>query len=72
MSKTKEKLYLTIIILLIGLSAQFYYTYRYQPAHEVNVYYNQDHALNTEIINQIQDADKFVYFFRIYFYPRRY
>jgi phosphatidylserine/phosphatidylglycerophosphate/cardiolipin synthase-like enzyme len=61
-TETKEKIYLAIIILLIGLCGQFYYTYRYQPAHEIEVYYNQDHALNTEVINQIQDADRFVYF----------
>ena len=59
---TKEKIYILIIILLIALSAQSYYTYHYQPAHEIEVYYNQDHALNSEVVQQIRDADKFVYF----------
>ena len=58
----KEKIYIFIIILLIAASAQFYYTYRYEPNHQIEVYYNQDHQLNEEIINQIRDADKFVYF----------
>lgn len=60
--QSKEKIYILIILLLISLSAQFYFTYQYQPAHEIEVYYNQDHALNTEIVNHIRDADKFVYF----------
>ena len=68
--KTKEKIYLVIILLLIGLSAQQYYTYHYQPAHQINVYYNQDHPLNTEVINQIENADKFVYF-SVYTFTRQ-
>ncbi len=62
MSKNKEKIYIFIILFLIGISGQFYYSYKYQPAHQIEVYYNQDHALNTEIVNTIRDADKFVYF----------
>ena len=58
----KEKIYVAIILLLIAVCFQFYYTYRYQPAHEIEVYYNQEHALNSEIVNEIRDADKFVYF----------
>lgn len=69
-SKTKEKIYIGIIILLIGLSGQFYYTYHYQPAHQIEVYYNQEHALNSEVINQIRDADKFVYF-SVYTFTRQ-
>ncbi len=68
--KTKEKIYLLIIILLIATAGQFYYTYHYQPAHQIEVYYNQDHALNTEVINTIRDADKFVYF-AIYTFTRQ-
>ncbi len=60
--RTKEKIYILIIIVLLATAAQFYFTYRYQPAHEIQVYYNQDHALNTEIVNLIRDADRFVYF----------
>ena len=70
MPKTKEKIYLAVIILLIGLCAQFYYTYHYEPAHQINVYYNQDHPLNTEVINQIENADKFVYF-SVYTFTRQ-
>lgn len=66
----KEKLYLITIIILIGITTQFYYSYRYLPSRQINVYYNQDHALNTEIINQIKDADKFVYF-AVYTFTRQ-
>lgn len=60
--QTKEKLYLLTIAVLIAACAQFYFTYRYEPAREVRVYYNKEHALNSEIINIIRDADQFVYF----------
>src|SRR3989344_4649527 len=66
---TKEKIYLLIIALLIAACAQFYYTYRYQPAHEIQVYYNQDRELNKEIINVIRNGDEFVYF-AIYTFTR--
>ncbi len=66
---TKEKIYIAIIILLIGFSAQIYYTYRYQPAHQISVYYNRDKELNKEIVSIIRDADKFVYF-AIYTFTR--
>ncbi len=68
--QTKEKIYIIIIILLIATSAQFYYSYKYQPAHQIEVYYNQDHALNTEVVNTIRDADKFVYF-SVYTFTRQ-
>src|SRR6185369_7396383 len=70
MKNTKDKIYLVVIIFLIALCGQFYYSYRYQPEHQIRVYYNQDHALNTEIINQIRDADKFVYF-AVYTFTRQ-
>lgn len=66
----KEKLYIATIIILIGIATQFYYSYHYLPTHQVSVYYNQDHALNTEIINQIKDADEFVYF-AVYTFTRQ-
>lgn len=66
----KDIVYLTVIVILIALCARFYYTYRYAPAHEISVYYNQDHPLNEEIINQIRDADKFVYF-AVYTFTRQ-
>lgn len=67
--QTKEKLYLIVIILLIAACGQFYYTYRYQPAHEIEVYYNHDEQLNDQIIQLTQDASKFVYF-AIYTFTR--
>jgi len=66
----KDILYISAIIILIALCAQFYYSYHYAPAHQISVYYNQDHALNDEIINQIRDADKFVYF-AVYTFTRQ-
>ncbi len=62
MKNKKDLIYTTIIIFLIALTVQFYYTYQYQPAHQIQVYYNQEHALNDEIVKEIRDADKFVYF----------
>ena len=70
MKNKKDIIYLTIIVILIGTAAQSYYTYHYQPAHQIKVYYNQDHALNTEVINQIENADKFVYF-SVYTFTRQ-
>src|SRR5690349_10765457 len=58
----KDSIYILVIILLIALCGQFYYSYRYLPAHQIEVYYNHDHPLNNEIIDQIKDANKFVYF----------
>jgi phosphatidylserine/phosphatidylglycerophosphate/cardiolipin synthase-like enzyme len=69
MSKTKEKIYLVIIILLIALCGQFYYSYQYQPTREVLVFYNHEKKLNREIIKLTQEADKFVYF-SIYTFTR--
>jgi phosphatidylserine/phosphatidylglycerophosphate/cardiolipin synthase-like enzyme len=66
----KDTIYLAVIILLLSLCGQFYYSYHYQPAHQISVYYNQDHELNREIISQIEDADKFVYF-AVYTFTRQ-
>jgi phosphatidylserine/phosphatidylglycerophosphate/cardiolipin synthase-like enzyme len=62
MKNIKDKIYISIIIILIGLCGQFYYSYHYRPAHEIEVYYNHDHELNEEIIQLTREADKFVYF----------
>jgi phosphatidylserine/phosphatidylglycerophosphate/cardiolipin synthase-like enzyme len=70
MSSKKEKIYIAIIILLIGTAAQSYYSFVYAPANDIQVYYNQDHALNTKVINTIREADKFVYF-SIYTFTRQ-
>jgi len=69
--KTKRDIvYIIIIIGLIGLIGQIYYSYHYLPRHQISVYYNQEHPLNDEIINQIRDADKFVYF-AVYTFTRQ-
>lgn len=68
-SAAKEKLYILVIALLIALCAQFYFAYHYQPAREVQVYYNQEHELNREIMKVIREADERVYF-AIYTFTR--
>ncbi len=70
MKNKKELIYTGVIILLLGLSAQFYYSYRYQPRSQVKVYYNQDHPLNEEVIGAVENADKFVYF-AVYTFTRK-
>lgn len=67
--QTKEKLYITVIVLLIAISAQFFYTYRFQPARNTRVFYNQERELNKEIIKLIREADRFIYF-AIYTFTR--
>jgi len=62
MTKAKEKVYIGIILVLIAASAQSYYSFAYAPTQQIEVYYNQEHALNEKLINTIRDADKFVYF----------
>jgi len=64
MQNKKELAYVVVIIILIGLCAQFYFNYKYRPEkqREINVYYNQDRPLNKELVGLIQDADKFAYF----------
>lgn len=71
MKLNKDFLYLTVIIVLIGLCGQFYYSYHYKPANErkVSVYYNHDIQANEKIIQTIQDADQYVYF-AIYTFTR--
>jgi len=62
MKNKKDIFYISAIILLAGATGQSYYSFKYQPAHQIQVYYNQNQPLNTEIVNLIRDADKFVYF----------
>lgn len=71
MKLTKEAMYLGVIIVLIAVCGQFYYTFKYKPAksRDVRVYYNRDVTANEELINVIRDADKFVYF-AIYTFTR--
>ena len=70
--RNKEKIYILIIILLLGACGQFWYSYKYLPTEERNikVYYNQDKELNKELIKLIQDADKYVYF-AVYTFTRQ-
>ena len=62
MKNKREWVYVAVIIGLLVLIGQIYYSGRYEPAHEISVYYNQDHPLNLEVINAVKDADHFVYF----------
>lgn len=64
MKLSRDAYYLAVIILLIALCGQFFYTYKYEPEskREIQVYYNQDIEANKKIISEIQNADKFVYF----------
>lgn len=70
MKTKKDYFYLATLIILVALCAQFYYSYRYLPAHQIQVYYNQDHPLNLEVINAVKDADRFVYF-AVYTFTRQ-
>lgn len=67
----RDIIYFIVIILLVALSGQFWYTYNYKPAseREVRIYYNQDQQANIEVTRTIQDADEFVYF-AIYTFTR--
>lgn len=71
MKLNKETIYLAVIILLIAVCGQFYFSYRYWPAkqREISVYYNHDQKLNQKIISLTRDADQFVYF-AIYTFTR--
>jgi phosphatidylserine/phosphatidylglycerophosphate/cardiolipin synthase-like enzyme len=60
--KIKEGIYWGVIFVLLVFCARVYYTYSYAPAQEIRVYYNHDTQENKQIINLIQNADKFVYF----------
>jgi len=62
MKNKRDIFYISAIILLAGAAGQSYYSFKYQPSRQIQVYYNQNQALNTEIVNLIRDADQFVYF----------
>ncbi len=70
MKFNKDIIYLGIIVLMIGLCGQFYYSYKLGPSYETRAYYSYDHKLNNEIIGVIQNADKFVYF-AVYTFTRQ-
>lgn len=65
----RDFFYVAAIVLLTGLCAQFYYSYRHLPAQDTRVYYNKDQKLNEEIITHIRQADSYVYF-AIYTFTR--
>jgi phosphatidylserine/phosphatidylglycerophosphate/cardiolipin synthase-like enzyme len=69
MKLTRDGIYLLIIILLIALCGQLYYSYHYVPRQVVRVHYNKDVEANRELITVIQDADQFIYF-AIYTFTR--
>jgi phosphatidylserine/phosphatidylglycerophosphate/cardiolipin synthase-like enzyme len=69
MKLRKDFLYLSAIVILIGICGQFYYDYRYGPAHEIQVYYSQDIEANKKVTEIIRDADQRVYF-AIYTFTR--
>lgn len=70
MKLSRDAYYIAVIFILIALCGQFYYSYRYQPTHQVQVFYNKEESLNRKIISEIQRADKFVYF-AIYTFTRQ-
>jgi phosphatidylserine/phosphatidylglycerophosphate/cardiolipin synthase-like enzyme len=71
MRLTRDGIYVVIIILLLALCGQFYYSYTYLPHQErdIQVYYNKDIEANKKIIDVIRDADQYVYF-AIYTFTR--
>ncbi len=75
MKLNRDLIYITIIVGLIAALAQLYFSLVWQPAwqetknREVRIYYNRDVAANELVIDQIQQADKFVYF-AIYTFTR--
>lgn len=71
MSSRREKIYIVVIVLLVALCGQFYFSYRYVPqkTRDVKVYYNRDIEANRKVVEAIQDADQFVYF-AIYTFTR--
>lgn len=68
----RDLIYFIVIALLMATCGQFYYSYYYKPhaARDVTIYYNQNHQVNVEVTNTIQDAERFVYF-AIYTFTRQ-
>lgn len=68
-------IYFTIIISLLAAMAQIYYSFNLQPAlqerseRQVKIYYNQEVRANELVIDEIQKAEKYVYF-AIYTFTR--
>ena len=76
MKLNRDLIYITIIVALIAACAQLYYSFNLKPAldeqqaRSVDVYYNHEVAGNELIIEQINQAEKFVYF-AIYTFTRQ-
>ncbi|HMQ01917.1 MAG TPA: phospholipase D-like domain-containing protein [Candidatus Doudnabacteria bacterium] len=76
MKLNRDLIYITIIVALIAASAQLYYSLALQPAwqernaRQVEIYYNKQVAANELLIEQINDAEQFVYF-AIYTFTRQ-
>lgn len=76
MKLNRDLIYITVIVALIATCAQLYYSlvwlpsYQVQQARQVEVYYNREVATNELVIDQINQADRFVYF-AIYTFTRQ-
>ncbi|HMR54970.1 MAG TPA: phospholipase D-like domain-containing protein [Candidatus Doudnabacteria bacterium] len=76
MKINKDLIYITIIVGLVAMSAQFYYSFHVEPAwqerieRQVEVYYNKEVVSNELLINEINEAERFVYF-AIYTFTRQ-
>src|ERR1700687_2566244 len=66
--KIREGIYISIIILLLA-TCGLLYQFRWTPSHAIAVYYNHDTQANQQIINLIQNSNRFVYF-AIYTFTR--
>lgn len=62
MKINKDLVYLGIIIVLIGICCQFYYDYKYKPNREIQIFYSHEVEADKKIVEEIQNADRFVYF----------
>ena len=62
MKNKKELIYIFLIIVLLGACGKLYFQKVWQPAHQIQVFYNQDKELNKELIQLTREADQFVYF----------
>lgn len=75
MKLNRDLIYLTIIVGLIAACGQLYYSlalrpaYQEQQAKQVSIYYNREVPANELLIDEINKADKFVYF-AIYTFTR--
>ncbi len=75
MKLNRDLIYITIIVCLIAALSQLYYSLVWQPNwqeaknREVSIYYSREVAANELVIDQIHQADKYVYF-AIYTFTR--